>query len=213
MEEISIPIVEGVGQEQDIAHMPCDFEEIDILSLNAYCTNVDNVIDVGRLVVSEPDNYQSTPTLSSEIIPRDRVAHHNSLQSRQLLAVVDGPDVCSVIVRHTVELLTDDSAAQSKPPLCDNQADNQSTVTWPCKCNECVQCLPAAPTIISTVAARDESDARSAPSEHCQNKRALRMGWCSSTNRTCYRYFARAKRKRTQQGWAVITLDVYAVQG
>ena len=117
------------------------------------------------------------------------------------------------IVRHTAELLTDEPAAQSKPPLCDNQADNQSTVTWPGKCNECVQCLPVAPTIISTVAARGENDARSAPSEHCQNKRALRMGWRCIANLTCYRYFARAKRKKTQQDWAVITLEVDAVLG
>ena len=39
------------------------------------------------------------------------------------------------------------------------------------------------------------------------------MGWRSTTHFTIYHYFARAKRKKTQQGWAVITLEVDAVLG
>ena len=35
------------------------------------------------------------------------------------------------------------------------------------------------------------------------------MGCRSITNFTVYHYFARAKRKETQQRWAVITLEVY----
>ena len=114
--------------------MPCDFEEVDVPSFDTYGINVDNVLDVGRIEVLEPDSNRATQTLSSEIIPRDWVAHFYSLQSRQLLAVLDGPDVCinraelCNIVQRTVELLPDNSAAQSKPPLCDKQADDQSTV-------------------------------------------------------------------------------------
>ena len=125
----------------------------------------------------------------------------------------DRAERCNIVVRHTVELLTDDSAAQSKPPLCDKQADTQSTVAWPCKFTECVECPPAAPTVTSTGAARCKSDAYLAASERCRYKSALRMGWRSITNLTCYRYFARAKRKTTQQGWVVITLEVGAVLG
>ena len=49
---------------------------------------------LGRSGVIESGSNHATPTLSSEIVPRDGLVHRDSLQSRQLRAVVDGPDVC-----------------------------------------------------------------------------------------------------------------------
>ena len=150
----------------------CNVEEVDVPNVGVCSVNVDNNVDVVKVVGVEPNNCHSTHSttvLSSENISRDKLAHLSSLQSRRLSAVSDEHlDMCidcaeqCEIVRHTVELLTDDSAAQSKPPLCGKQADTQSTVAWPCKFTECVECPPAAPTVIFAVAARCESDARSA---------------------------------------------------
>ena len=110
----------------------CNVKEVDVHNVGVCSVNVDDDVDVVKVMGVEPDNCQSTTALSSEIISRDKLAHLNSLQSRQLVAVrdeypdavIDRTDLCN-IVQHTVELLTDDSAVQSKPPLCDNQADNQ----------------------------------------------------------------------------------------
>ena len=72
----------------------------------------DNGVDFGKVVVLEPDNYQTDPALPSQVIPRDKLSHLSGLQSRQLLAVLDEfPDVFSdrpglcTLVQHTVELL------------------------------------------------------------------------------------------------------------
>ena len=218
VDEISIPIVERADQEQAISRMPCDVDDVSVLNVDTCSINVGNDVDVGRVVVLEPDSYHSTPTLPSEIIPRDKLAYLSSLPSRQLLAVlydypdvyIDRTDLCN-IVRHTVEFSIDHSTVQRAPPGC----DNQSTVGWACRYNERVVCLPTAPTINApnTVDAGCQSDHRWADSERCRNKSALWMGWSSVTIFTCHHYFARAKRKETQQSWAVITLEVYAGLG
>ena len=91
--------------------------------------------------------------------------HIDSMQSRQLLALLDDfptvfserPRVCT-LVQFTVELSIDHSIVQRAPPQC----DNQSTVGWPCRFNERIVYRPAAPAVIAptTDDARRKSDLR-----------------------------------------------------
>ena len=60
----------------------------------------------------EPDNYKNTQSLPSESIAREKLMHLDSMQSRQLLALLDDfptvfsdrPGLCT-LVQHTVDLL------------------------------------------------------------------------------------------------------------
>ena len=113
----------------------------------------------------EPDNYKNTQSVPSESIAREKLMHLNSMQSRQLLALLDGfltvfserSGVCT-LVQFTVELSIDHSIVQRAPPQC----DNQSTVRWPCSYNEPIVYRPVAPAVIAptTDDARRKSDLR-----------------------------------------------------
>jgi hypothetical protein len=71
--------------------VPCDVENESVLSVNTCSIIYDNDVDFGKVVVLEPDNYQSAPILPSQLIPRDKL-------------YCDRPGLCT-LVQHTVELL------------------------------------------------------------------------------------------------------------
>jgi len=69
-------------------------------------------VDFGKVVVLEPDNYEYSQALPSKSIALEKLMHLDSMQSRQLLAILDDfpsvfsdrPGLCT-LVQHTVDLL------------------------------------------------------------------------------------------------------------